>query len=289
MVSTKVLIIGGSSFIGKNLLEQAPASWDITATYCTSKDFIGFCKKFKNVTPVQLDVVKDEINPADYDTAYDSIIYIAANSDPRKSLTDPLNDLAVNAMGVVRVCEKISCKKFVYFSSGAAYLKEKIPYTISKRAGEEYAQWFAQQKGFGYVIVRLFEAFGPYSPARKVFRRVAEALERGERSFTVYGDGKNLVDPMYAEDTARAVITIAESPHQNVIVDLCTGRPMTVNEAAERIAKVYKVPLELRHEGQAVEKVFFNGNPAPMKKLFGFEPGISFEEGVERWRKRKLI
>ncbi len=282
--SKKVLIVGGSSFIGRNLLETAPKEWEITATYYKNSSFAQFCERFPNAKAQMLDVVSGEIAKGEYDV----IIYIAANSDPKKSFVEPLYDLQVNAGGVIRVLEKIKCRKFIYFSSGAVYLKDKFPYLISKMAGEEYVKWHAGKKGFGYVIVRLFEAFGPYSPERKIFRKICGALERGEKSFTIYGDGKNFVDPMYVEDTARGIIAIANCEKENLTVDLCTGNPMTITQVAEAIARIYKVNLQLEYNGQAVENVFFKGNPKQMKENFGFEPKISFEEGIIKWKKRKL-
>jgi nucleoside-diphosphate-sugar epimerase len=256
------------------------------ATYCKNKNFENFCKKFSHIEAVQFDVTDE--NGGVPTGSFDTVVYIAANSDPRKSLEDPVNDLAVNAGGVARVLQEVKCKKFIYFSSGAVYLKEDIPYTISKKAGEAYAQWYAKENGIQYVIVRLFEAFGPYSPERKIFRKLCEAVDRGETTFTIYGDGKNLVDPMYVEDTAKGILSIINSSKGNVIVDLCTGKPMSITEVAKAIAKIYKVDLQLSYEGEAVEQVFFKGNPAGMKKYFDFSPSISFEEGIKKWQKRKL-
>ena len=285
MVQKSVLILGGSSFVGKNLLEQVPREWDIVATYCNNSNFEEFCKDKDNVEAEKVDLL-GEINVSR--DSFDVIIYIAANSDPKKSLENPEEDFKLNADGVEKILEKVSCKKFIYFSSGAVMLEKDIPYTISKKAGEANVKRLAKEKGFDYIILRLFEAFGPYSPERKIFRRIAEALEKGEKEFKIQGDGTNFVDPMYVEDTARGVVAVVEGNEVNVTVDLCTGEPMTITQVAESIGKIYNVDLSLSYEGEPVEKVTFKGNPVEMKKLFGFEKKISFEEGIEKWRKRNL-
>jgi len=41
-----ILIIGGSSFIGKNFIEKAPVDWNIRASYCSSEDFTEFVKLY---------------------------------------------------------------------------------------------------------------------------------------------------------------------------------------------------------------------------------------------------
>ena len=53
-----ILIIGGSSFIGKNLISKIPSSWNIRATYNTSLDFINYSNNFKNVEPLKINLYK---------------------------------------------------------------------------------------------------------------------------------------------------------------------------------------------------------------------------------------
>src|SRR3989344_2017490 len=263
----QVLIVGASSSIGKNVLEQLPSGWNVKATYCTSFDFSSFCKKFPDVTPICLDL-KDPKSISELSkkfSSFDIIIYIAANSDPKKSIIDPSNDLMVNANGVIGLLENVSCKRFIYISSGAVYLDNKFPYVISKLAGEQYVSWYAKTKGFEYVVLRLFEAFGPYSPVRKIFRKVAEAISKGEKYITLYGDGTNLVDPLYISETARGIIAATQGKKSNVTIDLCTGNPISINEVVMKIANIFKAKVNLKHQGEPVEKVFFKGNPKPMK------------------------
>ena len=56
----KILIIGGSSFIGRNLIEKFPLEWDISASYNSSKSFLNFVKKYPNVKPFKLNVLENK-------------------------------------------------------------------------------------------------------------------------------------------------------------------------------------------------------------------------------------
>jgi nucleoside-diphosphate-sugar epimerase len=284
MAQKSVLIVGASGFVGKNVIEQVPSDWDVTATYCNTSDFVEFCEGKENVTPLKLDLLSDFDISGDFDV----VVYIAANSDPKKSFEMPEEDFTLNAEGVVTLMDKVTCKKLVYFSSGAVKLDQDIPYIKSKQAGEANVIRLAKEKGFSFVILRLFEAFGPYSPSRKIFRRMCESLEKGDTTFTIHGDGTNLVDPMYVEDTARAVIAVVDGDKVDVTLDLCTGSPMTITEVGEAIGKIYNVDLLLKYEGEAVEKVTFSGDPSHLKEYYGFEKKITFAEGIESWKKRNL-
>ena len=284
MAQKTVLIVGASGFVGKNLIEQVP-DWDVTATYCNAEDFVEFCKGKGNIKPVQLDLLGD----LDISGEFDVVVYIAANSDPKRSFDFPEEDYAINAEGVVKLMDKVSCRKLIYFSSGAVKLDQDIPYIKSKQDGEKNVQRLASEKGFDFVILRLYEAFGPYSPKRKIFRRICETLEEGGKEFVILGDGSNFVDPMYVEDTAKAVVAVVDGDKANIVLDLCTGNPMTITEVAEAIGKIYNVDLSLKYEGEAVEQVRFKGDPSDLKEKFGFEQSIQFSEGINKWRKRNLV
>jgi UDP-glucose 4-epimerase len=284
----KLLAIGGSSFVGKNLISKSPKEWDIHATYHKDATFPEFAKKFRNVNPIELDLTKEESvdklakivpNP-------DVIIYFAANSDPHKSVELPALDLKLNALGVVLVLERVKCKRFVYISSGAVYLKASLPYVFSKRIAEQYVKFFAEKKRFNYVIIRLFETFGPYIPQRKIFRKLVEQFDMGDPNFTIYSDGKNLIDKLYIEDTVSALLKVISSD-KTATVDLCSGHPISIRELVERVAKVYNITPKISHKGDAVENVFFAGDPKPMQKIFGFKVSISFEDGLKKWREFK--
>ena len=56
----KVTIIGGSSFIGKNLIEQSPKNWIVKATYCNAKNFNEFADEH-NIEAVKVDLVENTI------------------------------------------------------------------------------------------------------------------------------------------------------------------------------------------------------------------------------------
>lgn len=266
--------------MGKNLIRHIPKEWNVVATYHSDQSFLRFVKPYTNVKARRLDL----LGKVPFLGTFDTILYLAANSDPRKSITDPAYDLEVNAVGVTRLLSNIHFSSIIYFSSGAVYLKDPLPYCISKKTGEEYVRYFAKEKDAQYVILRLFETYGKYSPKRKIFRRLCEAFEAGKKTFEIYGNGKNLVDPMYIADTVRAIIAVIHSKKGNVAVDLCRGEPLSITEVAKTIAKVYGVDAQFTYQGKAPESVFFRGDPAPMKKLFGFRALTTLSEGIMKWR-----
>ena len=123
----------------------------------------------------------------------------------------------------------------IFFSSGAVYdgltglvspeskLNPKLPYAISKLASEQYIQFFAKKGQIeNYIILRFFGAFGPYEPERKIYTKLVRAFAlEGKDEFVVRGDGKNLIDAMYVDDTIDGILKVMASSEKNKIVDFC--------------------------------------------------------------------
>ena len=55
-------------------------------------------------------------------------------------------------------------------------------------------------------MVRFFGAYGPYEASHKIYTRLVRAFALESRNtYTIYGDGANLIDAMYVDDAIDAV------------------------------------------------------------------------------------
>lgn len=301
----KLLVVGGSSFIGKNLVRRVPKEWDVTATYNNYSHFPDFVKSYPHIKPLKVDLTKDEggeepnvtkgsfleegLGQSRFGGNFDNVVYLAANTDTMGSRENPLYDLKINVLGIFQVINSLrNLKRFIYLSSGAVYFLDKghhqiLPYAISKRTGEEYVKFFAEREGFDYTILRLYETYGRFNGKHKMIRRLCETFERGETSFDIKGDGSNLVDTLYIDDAIEGLLKVIQSDTSNVTVDFCKEN-ITIREMVERIAKVYGAQARFNYSGKATEAGSWKVDPKPLKDLFGFEATISLEEGIARWR-----
>ena len=278
----KILIIGASSFLGKNLIEDLPKSWEIHGSYFNDSAFPEFAGKFSNVKPFRLDISRETITlPSG---TYDEVIYLAANSDPRKSAEIPDVDLALNAGGIIKICSAAKFSRLIYISSGSVYNPVPLPYMISKKAGEEYVKYFASAKGFSYIILRLFYVYGPHIPENRLIKKLVNDLAAGRKEFTILGDGKNLINPLYVKDFTSAMQSIISSSQKNLQLDLCSDSDMTLTELISRVAKCFSTKISVKYEGQPLEKNLFHGDNSRFRKLFRFS-ARSLEEGILDWKK----
>ena len=295
----KVLVTGASGFIGKNILLAFPADWNITATYYRDESFPDFLVKqnLTHVKSLQIDLTDGAAMSALGNNSYDACVYLAANGDPAYSDHAPMEDLQSNAVALLNVVTAWRFGHFIFFSSGAVYdglqgpvnpesqLNPVLPYAISKWASERYIMYALEKKHIQYAsILRFFGAYGSYEPARKIYNRLIRqfAFEKNAH-FLIRGDGSNLIDAMYIEDTVRAVQMLLKQAKKTQVMDLCSGTPVTLKNLVAQSAKEFGLEAEIKYEGEVPEAIEFLSNDQTMEKEFGFKPKVTLSEGLQRF------
>jgi UDP-glucuronate 4-epimerase len=224
-------------------------------------------------------------------------VYLAANGDPARSDREPAEDLRANAVSLVNVLDACRFGHLVFFSSGAVYdgLKGTVnpsrdvcptlPYAISKFASERYAMHAKKQARAGVVtIARFFGAYGPYEAERKIYGRLVRqfAIASAPR-YVLRGDGRNMIDAMYVDDTVRAILAILAKPGDTATVDLHSGAPMPLKDLVERAARRFGLEARIEYEGEVPEYNEFRSDDHAMRSRFGFAPAIDLDEGLGRF------
>lgn len=301
----RLLVAGASGFIGKNLILKAPSEWDITGLYCTKADFPDFLidRKITNVRSVRCDLSDNEAVRRAFEEAgheFDAAVFVVGNSDIGLSIRDPKLDINSNITTLINLLSNIKVGRFIFMSSGTVYLgypgevspklttNPDVPYGITKLASELYIKYFCARRGTidDYVILRFFGAYGPMEPARKIYTNLIEDIYfKGKAEYTIRGDGKNLIDAMYIEDTAECILNILrDKKERRMVLDFCKGEPVTITELVERVAGILKKKVQVKHTGESSEYITFYASNKAMADEFGFRPRISLEEGIIRFR-----
>jgi len=297
-----VLVTGASGFIGHNVLLRAPRNWNLTAVYHSTHDLDTFVSKhgLTNVRPVQCDLTSHAAVAefAREHSLFDACLHLAANGDPAKSAARPGWDLTLNTLALVTLLEHVRVGHFVYVSSGAVYdglagvvtprstVQPTLPYAILKLASEHYVRSYAERRGApaSFVNVRFFGAFGPYEPLRKITTRFLTAVMRGDREFTLRGDGRNLIDFMYVDDAVDGFLALVKAQGARLTVDFASGAPVSIDDIVAAMASTLGVDVSVRHEGTVPEYIEFRSADTTMRDRFGVTPAITFAAGLQRLR-----
>jgi UDP-glucose 4-epimerase len=294
----KIAITGSGGFIGKNLLLDLSPDYQITAfarggnvpefveDHSLSGVEVALCD-LKDSESIA--VLADKLGPE-----LDTVIYLAGNGDPAYSVSHPAVDLTDTVLGLVNFLSNFKVGRFIYFSSGAVYdglsgpvspdsiLDPRLPYAIGKLACEQYIKFFRKIGRIdSYIILRFFGAYGPFEPPRKIYSRLVRAFAIDKKNeYTIRGDGKNLIDAMFVEDTVRGVKSILESMENDLILDFCLGKPDTIKKLVEESARIFNIKVRVNMEGAVPEYIDFRPSPVAMEEIFGFTPAIPLDKGL---------
>lgn len=302
----RLLLIGASGFIGRNVLLATPRDWAVTAVSHRTP-LAPFLRQHEltHVSPATCDLTDGAAvtRLLEGDGRFDVVLYLAANGDPAASASRPVWDLRSNTVGPLTLLERLHGGRFVFMSSGAVYdgltgdvtpetpVSPRLPYAISKLAAEQYVRYFSERRGAldSYTNVRFFGAYGPHEAPRKITTRWLRGILDGQREFTIRGNGQNLIDFMYVDDAVDALLRIVRSRDFNGTVDLACGAPVTVDAVVGSMARAVGADVRIAHEGHTEEFIEFRSADRTMRDRFGFEPSVSFDDGICRLRDFFLV
>jgi UDP-glucose 4-epimerase len=226
----------------------------------------------------------------------------ALPSVPR-SIQDPLTSSAVNVEGTLNVllaARDAGVRRVVFASSSSVYgdapgmprresqpLAPIAPYAVSKLAAEQYCIVANRVFGLETVALRYFNVFGEYQDPLSGYAAVIPKFIRimldGERP-TIFGDGETSRDFTHVENVVEANLAAAAEPAAaGRVMNVAIGSSHTLNELVRTLRRELDSDLEPEYApsrpGDVSESV---ADVSLARELIGYEPSVTFEEGVER-------
>jgi UDP-glucose 4-epimerase len=228
------------------------------------------------------------------------VFHFAGIGDIVPSIERPTEYMSANVLGTVHALEgarAAGVRKFVYAASSSCYgiatelpttenapIRPEYPYALSKYQGEQAVLHWGQVYRLPVMSIRIFNAYGPRSKTSGAYGAVFGvflAQKLAGKAFTVVGDGTQTRDFIFAPDLARAFLAAAESPRRQEIYNVGAGKPQSVNRLVELlggdVTHVPKRPGEPDCTWADISKI---------RRELGWEPRVSFEEGVAEMVRR---
>ncbi|MBL0172645.1 MAG: NAD-dependent epimerase/dehydratase family protein [Gemmatimonadaceae bacterium] len=225
-----VLVTGGAGFIGSHVGDRFVAGgWDVTVLDDLSSG------REENLPPsarfVRGDITTPEAAALVRDGGFDVICHLAAQIDVRRSVLDPVYDATRNILGTLNIMQAVQASghatRVVFSSTGGAlygdfdpppstevFAKDpESPYGITKLSVEYYLAYYGRVHGLDTVALRYGNVYGPRQDPHGEAGVVAIFCNRilDGRALTVYGDGEQTRDYVYAGDVANANFAAATS------------------------------------------------------------------------------
>lgn len=311
-----ILITGGLGFIGTNLVRRIleTSSSDIIildkATYAGRIENLPTSKRFKKrITVMKADVVnRRAVERAVRNSSH--VVHMAAYTHTVKSLKNAVPTVFTNIVGTAVVLEairKYPVERFVLLSSSEVYgnkrenmrmdeehpLDPVSPYAASKLGADRLASSFFRTKDSPVVILRLFNAYGPYQHPEKMIPHFITRLLRN-MSITLNHGGKQTRDWVYVDDHVDAIEYVLNAPLEKVkgqVFNIGTGKATTVADIASLLLKnLGKDSSLLKIAGNSLPETMGNvGVSEKARKVLGWKAKTPLDMGIARtvdWYKR---
>lgn len=273
-----LLVIGASSTVARAVLPQLAATHKVITA--GRRDCDVYCDVTKNVSIPK---------------GVDAIINFAAAF---KDETDEDFERAVqtNVLGTLRICEAAhtaGIKHVVHISSIFALLKKGEPnfklYSLTKRQGDELAEFYAEKNDLPLTILRPSRIYGDTNEFAKgqpiIYQLIGQAAN-GE-DIVLYGKNDSRRNYIHVADLAEII--------ERVIDSTVTGTYACIQSENISFTKIAHSAQEIFGKGGSI--TFDKEKPdVPDDKLFddmslypkiNFAPVIGMAEGIRRIKEKR--
>ena len=158
-------------------------------------------------------------------------------------------------------------------------------YAISKRDHEELCLSVGAAYGIPSLALRLFNVYGPRQALGNPYTGVAAIF--GSRLLNghapvAFEDGRQTRDFVNVADVARAFHMAVESDAAGQALNVCTGRPSSVIDIAEGLARGLDVDIapEVVDRYRAGDIRHCVGDPARTAEALGFRAEVAIDDGL---------
>jgi len=326
-VAANILITGGAGFIGSNTAAHYLKRGDRVTIFDNFKRHgtTSNAQWLKDTFGANLTILTGDVRApgAEFARAVEQaevLFHLAAQVAVTTSVTDPVEDFAINAQGTFNVLEAVRTSRskpvVVYASTnkvygkmadvgivdqGARYAYDGLPfgagedrmldfyspYGCSKGCGDQYVVDYARIYGLRTITFRQSCIYGPRQFGLEDQGWVAwfsiRALQ--QKPVTIYGDGKQVRDVLHVEDLIAgyeaAIKHIDRTAGRAYNIGGGPGYTMSLLELIDLLEARFGRRLQYTHgDWRPGDQKVFIADIRTAEREFGWSPRIAPDAGV---------
>ena len=287
--SKKILIVGGTGFIGYHLAKKCLSKkWQVISF---SKNKPRKKRRLKKINYLigDLSNLKDlkKINQK-----YDYVVNLGGYVD-HSNKTKTYNSHFIGCKNLARIFLKKKIKSFVQVGSSGEDGKFKSPqielsggnpksiYARSKFLASNYLLNLFKKRKFPVTILRLYQAYGPGQDINRFIPIVIDACLRNKKFDC--SDGKQLRDFIYIDDVIDVIVkSLSSNKSKGEIFNIGTGKPKKIKNIINYLTKKLRggKPIfgKIKLRKDEILKIYPDITKA--KKVLKWYPKTNFNKGL---------
>lgn len=302
--SDKILIVGGTGFIGRHLVQRclqdtsnvsvlAEAYFDTTTKFGIEEICVDFCDK---------NALKKALTGKSYNYIFNLGGYIDHTPyfrGGRKIVESHFGGL----MNLLDCIDNNQLKGFVQIGSSDEYGGINAPqkeivrespiscYSFAKAAASHFVQMLNRTEGFPGVVIRFFLVYGPGQDDKRFLPQIINACLRDEEFKT--SKGEQIRDFCYVEDVVEAMVKAVLTPEaKGQIINIASGIPVSIKKMIKSVVELTGggKPLWGTYPYRTGENMELYADVTLANKLLDWHASTSLDDGLEKtisWYKQK--
>lgn len=274
----KVAVTGATGFIGRHVVAELERRSIPQILICQSS--VEIPSSFARHTVVSIDLNDAPPKAFDLMNQPDVLIHLAWGGLPNYTSLHHFEEELPAQYRFLKVLVESGLKNLLVTGTCFEYgmqsgpLSEHMearpnnPYGFAKDTLRRQLEYLQKVSPFNLTWTRLFYLHGEGQARNSLLPQLKRAVERGDRTFSM-SDGEQLRDYLPITDVAKYIVSLALTAQDNGIVNICSGKPISVRKLVEGwIEKnAWSIELDLgQYPYPNYEPLAFWGNRDKLKR-----------------------
>ena len=280
---SKIIILGGSGFLGKSLLSRLKKEKFRVKAMIHSNDVDISTEKFKG-NILSKSFIDEEMSRGDI-----MINLVGQYSGDISNFID-LN--VTGGLNPLNSCVKKKASRIILISTINVYGENMAhpsketdrpltedPYGVIKLVTEKMYEYYSKAFGLDVTILRLSHIYGPDKKIGIVSVLLNSAAKN--KSYTLFNNGKQHRDFLYVDDALDGITQAVKLQQKGFcIFNISAGERYSTKDLVEIIEKIANKKMKIHLNPTIPDERCIWADNSKAKKILKFKPKVDFKKGL---------